>query len=303
MFVIYGVRSYGAVDNEDGSQHATRFVHVYYLPLIPVGGVRIHPTGDEQAASMDFKSVLIAYARFWGFVVAAGLCFTAYSQLERNLVSGLAWMGAGTAVLLASLGAWFWAGVRRKNSPVVLALGFAIPLAVVGLMSVSAIKENLSRKVSMFASDSSGRPSEALLAFAKEQVEREAAEKLEKQKARCEAGEGMICNEVGYALAKKDSVASLAAYQKGCDAKYGMACFNLALNVGKTDQARSVPLYEQSCELGYGDGCNNLATTFEKSDRKKAVELFDKACKVGSSLGCKNLARLQAPVPAKKKRG
>lgn len=303
MFIIYGLRSYGAVDRDDGGQHATRFVHIYYLPLIPVGGVSISPYGDEQPASMELKSVALAYARFWGFALAIGLSFNAYFELEKSLVSGLAWMAVAAGVLTASLGAWFWAGVRRPNSPLSLGLGFGIPFLVLALMSGSAIKENLQRKASLYSFDSSGAPSPALLAMAKEMAEQEEKQKLEKDRARCAAGEGEVCNELGYALGKTKPTEALEYYRKGCDSNFGMSCFNLALNVGKTEPARSGPLYERSCELGYGDGCNNLATTLEKSDRKQAVELFDKACKLESKLGCKNLARLQPPKKTKTKRG
>ena len=272
MFIIYGLRSYGAVDRDDGGQHATRFVHIYYLPLIPVGGVRISPYGDEQPASMELKSVALAYARFWGFALAIGLSFNAYFELEKSLVSGLAWMAVAAGVLTASLGAWFWAGVRRPNSPLSLGLGFGIPFLVLALMSGSAIKENLQRKASMYSFDSNGAPSPALLELAKAEVEREERAKNEKQEARCAAGEGELCNELGYALSKTNPAGALEYYRKGCDASFGMSCFN-------------------------------LATTLEKSDRKQAVELFDKACKLESKLGCKNLARLQPPKRAKTKRG
>lgn len=304
MFIIYGVRTYGAVDCEDGTQHATRFVHIYYLPLIPMGGVILSPDGQyELPASMSLKSVALAYARFWGFALAIGLGFQAYFELEKSLLSGLVWTAITAGVLVASLGAHFWAGVRRKNNPVAMALAFALPLAVLGLATVGGIKENLGRQVSKYSFDSTGRPSEALLAFAEEQAAIEKKARLEKQQQRCDSGEGSVCNDIGYELAKTDRVAAVAAYKKGCDLDFGMSCFNLALNVGKTEPEKAPPLYERSCELGYGDGCNNLATDFEKSDRKRAMMLFDKACKLESQLGCKNLARLQTPVKKKTKRG
>lgn len=301
MFIIYGVRSYGAVDCEDGSQHATRFVHVYYLPLVPMGGVRISPEGDEQAASIDLKSLLLAYARVWGFALAVGLSFNAYFELEKSLVSGLVWTAITMGVLAATLVTWFKVGVRRASSPLSLGLGIGIPFLALAIVAGAGVKENLHRKISRYSFDSNGAPSAELMALAKAETEREQQAAFEKKQARCDAGEAAVCNDVGYALAKTDRAASIAAYQKGCDLDYAMSCFNLALNVGKTEPAKSPPLYERACELGYGDGCNNLATGFEKSDRKRAVELFGKACKLESELGCKNLARLQKP--AKKKRG
>lgn len=296
MFIIYGVRTYGAVDREDGTQHATRFVHAYYLPLVPMGGVVVTPDGHELPASMDLKSVALAYVRFWGFALAFGLASHAYFETEKHLASGLAWTAVAGVTLLAVLGSWFWAGVRRPHTPLSIGLGI-VPVVLMALLTGSAIKENLQRQASKFMFDPKGGPSPELIAFAKERTKAAENERLAKQQVRCDSGEGEQCNEIGYALAKTDRAASLAAYEKGCQANYAMSCFNLAL---KAEPEKSPQLYERSCELGYGDGCNNLATGFEKSDRKHAIELFDKACKLESQLGCKNLARMKVPG---KKRG
>lgn len=299
MFIIYGARTYGTVDCEDGSQHATRFAHVYYLPLFPVGGVRF-ARGHEEPAPIDGKSVLLAYARVWGFVAAMALAANAYLQLEKSLVSGAIWTVLAGAALMASLAAWFWMGVRRPNSPLALGLGFGVPLVALLVVVVAGVQENTRRKRfdDLYAKST---PSSELLALARAEAAKEKQAALEKKQARCEAGEGAMCNDLGYALAKTDRAASLAAYQKGCDADSGMACFNLGLVLGKTEPTRSTPLYERSCELGFGDGCNNLGTSLEKSDRRRAVALFDKACSLKSDHGCRNLARLQDPARGAKK--
>ena len=37
MIVIYGTRFYGQVDHHAGQHQLTKFFHIYYVPLVPVG--------------------------------------------------------------------------------------------------------------------------------------------------------------------------------------------------------------------------------------------------------------------------
>jgi hypothetical protein len=100
MFVIYGTGFYGQVDSRGGQHQLTRFFHVYYVPLIPVGtlwttqyvdgGYRGHPV------RMSGRSVLAGYARVWGPLAAVGALVTAS-------VGGLV-----AAAALGALCAWTW---------------------------------------------------------------------------------------------------------------------------------------------------------------------------------------------------
>ncbi len=76
MIVIYGTRFYGEVDSYGGQRQLTRFFHIYYVPLIPVGTVwvtRDAESGyDGHAVRMSGRSVVAGYARVWGPVAAVG---------------------------------------------------------------------------------------------------------------------------------------------------------------------------------------------------------------------------------------
>jgi hypothetical protein len=89
VIVIYGQRTYGAVDEQAGQYAVTKFAHIYYLPIIPTGSVWI--TGPERGipTPLNFKSIAAGYLRTWG--IGLGGLF---------VVLGL----AGSGVLVALLG-------------------------------------------------------------------------------------------------------------------------------------------------------------------------------------------------------
>jgi hypothetical protein len=72
MIIVYGTRMYGRIDRCGPTFLGTRFFHIWYVPLIPVGthlvfneeddGFRGLPTG------LSGRSVLAAYMRVWGVV-------------------------------------------------------------------------------------------------------------------------------------------------------------------------------------------------------------------------------------------
>ena len=70
MIIIYGTRFYGKVKAAGSSFLGTQFVHIYYVPLIPIG---THLILEESGGSykgiktaFSFKSMLAAYLRIWG---------------------------------------------------------------------------------------------------------------------------------------------------------------------------------------------------------------------------------------------
>lgn len=292
MIIIYGTRMYGTIDTDDGAQHATRFVHIYYLPLIPIGGAR--PVGDDSyiPEPMQGKSVLLAYARVWGFFALGGLIAATYLNLEKSFISG----GVMGAITLGAIGVWAFlmlkAGVKRSFSPVGYAFTLGVPLLALGIATAAGVSERTRRmkwdmERDMGTDDFSKA---ALMKLAKEANDYDKSDKLAQRRSKCEQGSGLDCNELGYELSKTDPTASLEAYTKGCDLDFGMACFNEGLVVSKTNPGEAEMLYERSCELDYANGCNNLATTFEKKDAKKAYQLFEKGCDLNSGLACRNQA-------------
>src|SRR5262245_62075970 len=107
MIVIYGTRFYGEVDSYGGQRQLTKFVHIYYVPLIPVDTLWVTHDSDEgcyngHPVKMSGRSILAGYARVWGPVAAIG-AFLAGS------VTGLVAAGALIAV---SAWTWSWRSVR-----------------------------------------------------------------------------------------------------------------------------------------------------------------------------------------------
>ena len=100
MIVIYGTGFYGQVDSRGGQAQLTKFFHLYYVPIFPVGTIWATQHLDEgyqgHAVRMSGRSVLAAYARVWGplAVVAA------------VIAGGLG--GLAVAIGAGALCAWSW---------------------------------------------------------------------------------------------------------------------------------------------------------------------------------------------------
>jgi hypothetical protein len=74
MIIIMGVRMAGKVDAVPRVGHvATKFIHLYYVPLIPLGTflVKTDAAGaeSEQPLPMNGKSILVGWLRTVGWVV------------------------------------------------------------------------------------------------------------------------------------------------------------------------------------------------------------------------------------------
>ncbi|MCA9258691.1 MAG: hypothetical protein KDA61_05810 [Planctomycetales bacterium] len=79
MFVIYGSKLYGKVDEIDGVGHvATQFAHLFWIPLLPLKSYFVtEQRGSEFAGTpvgLNIKSVAMAYVRAFSIVfVIAGI--------------------------------------------------------------------------------------------------------------------------------------------------------------------------------------------------------------------------------------
>lgn len=115
MVIIYGTRMFGRIDKFAGQCIATRFFHLYYLPLIPLSSwLVLGNTDDGQERIIDiglsWRSLGIAYLRIYGViaaVVAGVLCAGAFSRASALDLAELIPMGliAGLATVAAVL-AW-----------------------------------------------------------------------------------------------------------------------------------------------------------------------------------------------------
>jgi hypothetical protein len=109
MLIIYGSRWCGQVDTQEGQCQLTRFAHIYWMPILPVGTMWATSKVDKgfqgHKVRWSWRSVLAGYARFWGPVVT----LFGIAQLSLD--------GALTATIAASLCAWSWTwyGVRGER--------------------------------------------------------------------------------------------------------------------------------------------------------------------------------------------
>jgi hypothetical protein len=144
--VYFGVRSFGRIDDSQGGHVATRFFHIYYLPLIPVGGAREGADGAARTAPLHLGSLLIAYFKWIGFLGAAGLTALAFNEVERP-ASNVGFLLGGAALILgcAVVASWAWIGDRRATAQARM-LSLAVPVVVIGGALGWAFKERLHRQ-------------------------------------------------------------------------------------------------------------------------------------------------------------
>ena len=103
MMVVWGSRLFGKADIVPGLFHvATRFGHVDYFPLIPLGSyVVLSQAGDEFQGvriSLSLKSLLLAWARAFGAVATALTAFFLFVVLVSKRAEPGAWTGPATAL-------------------------------------------------------------------------------------------------------------------------------------------------------------------------------------------------------------
>jgi len=109
MIVIYGTRFYGQVDSHDGQHQLTKFFHIYYVPLIPVGTIWV--TGENEdgyrghAVQMSARSITAGYARVLGPLAAVGALAS----------GGVAGVLAGGALAALSAWSWTWRSLRGER--------------------------------------------------------------------------------------------------------------------------------------------------------------------------------------------
>jgi hypothetical protein len=76
MIIIFGRRWYGRVDEHEGQYLATRFFHIYFVPLIPLESMWVNRDMGRQLygvpTGIKGRSVLSGYARIWGPIAAVG---------------------------------------------------------------------------------------------------------------------------------------------------------------------------------------------------------------------------------------
>jgi hypothetical protein len=115
MIIITGVRFAGKVDAVPRVGHvATRFFHLYYVPLIPLGTFFVNGERDDSLAGfplpLDAKSIIVCWLRTAGWLglIAAGVVtFIGAADHRPHRIA----VGLGGAVLAAL---WLWLLYRLR---------------------------------------------------------------------------------------------------------------------------------------------------------------------------------------------
>src|SRR5262245_34049471 len=114
MILIYGSKLYGRVDEVPGMFYvATRFGHIWYLPLIPMGSVMVLEASGKPmgmiSVGFNFKSFALAWLRA-GLLVAWASCFFVAASLGMDQRTGhkLDWVGPALIGAVFA-GAWIFA--------------------------------------------------------------------------------------------------------------------------------------------------------------------------------------------------
>lgn len=124
MVVVYGTRYMGKIERCSGSFIATKFFHIYWMPLLPLGShVVLEEHGDGSfrgiPAGLHLRSTLAAYLRTWGVLATLVLLFASGSSMSSMGEEGelASFVGSTALMALCALGALAgWAFLGRLSS-------------------------------------------------------------------------------------------------------------------------------------------------------------------------------------------
>jgi hypothetical protein len=145
MIIVWGSRLYGKVDAVPGLFHvATRFGHIWYLPLIPMGSYLVLRQDGEHfkgvSIGLSLKSVLVAWgmtACILALIIGGIIAFVQASDhhtADAMSPGAVALAGLVGLILIFTLG-----GIRRATHARALALGRRIGLTAEGEQMINQI--------------------------------------------------------------------------------------------------------------------------------------------------------------------
>lgn len=109
--IIYGVRDYGCVDAHAGEHAQTKFFHIWFAPLIPVGSWWVTRTGGHSIKP-NLKSIAAGYLRIWGVIATIGLLSAGLQQLGAKSLAGTGMLIAAACIGALSVWSWTWRNLR-----------------------------------------------------------------------------------------------------------------------------------------------------------------------------------------------
>jgi len=149
MVIVYGSRFYGKVKACGRSFLATRFAHIYYVPLIPIGTSLVleeNADGSYRGMKAPFsvKSMLAAYLRVWGPLACIATFFLGLGAVEDMDGEPVAMIVAGVfsgvvflALLAGTILGWAVVGKlsedeKKQRSVYAMHLGYFVDPADMG---------------------------------------------------------------------------------------------------------------------------------------------------------------------------
>ena len=149
MIIVWGTIEAGRVDEVPKLFHvATRFGHVYYLPLIPLGSFAVF----EKTASgfqgakipLSLKSVLVAWLRAASIIGGAGLAiFGCVSLANHATAEGIACFLASALAFGALFASYKLRIVRQASYDRAKHLAQVIGLSPMGLLMIEVAYQRL----------------------------------------------------------------------------------------------------------------------------------------------------------------
>jgi hypothetical protein len=125
MLIIYGTRMYGKTQEFRGSYRGTKFFHIWYMPLFPVGShIVFEETGDGYRGidgKFSFASMFAGYARVWGIIGLLGSLASvagSISTLQSDPEIGIVELVFAGFMLLLAIGALVlgWAVIGKLST-------------------------------------------------------------------------------------------------------------------------------------------------------------------------------------------
>jgi hypothetical protein len=103
--IVVGTHDYGTVDRYQQTSVVTRFVHLWFVPLWPIGSIVRSTLRPPFAVPLVARSVFAAYARIWGPLVVFGAGLGGATEAVPWLLAApLAFFGTVVGVVGWSLG-------------------------------------------------------------------------------------------------------------------------------------------------------------------------------------------------------
>lgn len=120
MLVAFGSGFYGKIANYQEQWIETKFFHVMFIPLFPVGSMFVTDSGFRQRSGVDIPthttSVLAVYARLFTGLLAAFMLYDVFSQYGTGFFYDARYLSY--IITLFAVGGWiYFCFIFGKASP------------------------------------------------------------------------------------------------------------------------------------------------------------------------------------------